>query len=91
VLPYFKRSERYEGGASEFHGGEGELGVSDLRNDHPYVPRLARGRCAGRLRRDRRLQRRQGQRAGRYQLTLAGHWRSSASTAFLRPARGAPT
>jgi choline dehydrogenase len=36
VLPYFRRSERYEGGASEFHGAEGELGVSDLRNDHPY-------------------------------------------------------
>ena len=36
VLPFFKRSERYEGGASEYHGGDGELGVSDLRNDHPY-------------------------------------------------------
>ena len=36
VLPYFKRSERYDGGANEFHGAAGELGVSDLRNDHPY-------------------------------------------------------
>ena len=37
VLPYFKRSERYEGGESEFHGAGGELGVSELRNDHPVA------------------------------------------------------
>ena len=36
VLPYFKRSERYEGGENAWHGGSGELGVSNLRNDHPY-------------------------------------------------------
>ena len=36
VLPYFKRSENYAGGESEFHGASGELGVSDLQNDHPY-------------------------------------------------------
>ena len=34
VLPHFKRIERYEGGASEYHGASGELGVSDLRNEH---------------------------------------------------------
>ena len=36
LLPWFRRSERYAGGASEYHGADGELGVSDLRNDHPY-------------------------------------------------------
>ena len=36
LLPFFKRSEAYEGGESEYHGAAGELGVSDLRNDHPY-------------------------------------------------------
>jgi choline dehydrogenase-like flavoprotein len=36
VLPIFKRSERYDGGASEYHGAEGELCVSDLRNDHSH-------------------------------------------------------
>ena len=35
VLPFFRRSERYEGGANEYHGVAGELGVSNLRNDHP--------------------------------------------------------
>jgi len=36
VLPYFKKSERYEGGENEYHGASGELGVSELRNNHPY-------------------------------------------------------
>ena len=29
VMPYFKRAERNENGASNFHGGDGELGVSN--------------------------------------------------------------
>ena len=29
VMPYFKRAERNENGASSFHGGDGELGVSN--------------------------------------------------------------
>ena len=36
VLPFFKRSENFAGGASHYHGASGELGVSDLQNDHPY-------------------------------------------------------
>jgi choline dehydrogenase len=31
VLPYFKRAEGNERGASEFHGGDGPLKISDLR------------------------------------------------------------
>jgi choline dehydrogenase-like flavoprotein len=31
VLPYFKKSEGFEHGASEYHGGEGPLAVSELR------------------------------------------------------------
>ena len=29
VMPYFKKAERNQNGASEFHGGDGELGVSN--------------------------------------------------------------
>ena len=36
VLPSFKRSENYAGGENKYHGASGELGVSDLQNDHPY-------------------------------------------------------
>src|SRR4029078_13474847 len=42
VLPHFKRLETFEGPDgrlredTEYHGDEGEMGVSTLRNDHPY-------------------------------------------------------
>ena len=85
VLPYFKRSERYDGGESEFHGGSGELGVSDLRNDHPYCEAwLDAAEQAGHPRTaDFNGENSSG--VGRYQLTLRGHWRCDASTAFLKP------
>ena len=88
VLPYFKRSERYEGGANAFHGGSGELGVSDLRNDHPYCEAwLAAAAQAGHpLTSD--FNGAQSDGMGRYQLTLRGHWRCDAATAFLRPVLG---
>ena len=88
VLPFFRRSEAYEGGASEYHGGDGELGVSDLRNDHPYCEAwLAAGAEAGHpATADFNGARSDG--LGRYQLTLRGHWRCDAATAFLAPVRG---
>lgn len=88
VLPYFKQSERYEGGESEFHGGSGELGVSDLRNNHPYCEAwLDAAQQAGHPRTaDFNGEHPSG--VGRYQLTLRGHWRCDASTAFLNPALG---
>jgi choline dehydrogenase len=76
--------EAYEGGASEWHGASGELGVSDLRNDHPYCEAwLAAGAEAGYpLTDDFNGARCDG--LGRYQLTLRGHWRCDAATAFPR-------
>ena len=88
VLPFFKRSERYEGGANAFHGDSGELGVSDLRNDHPYCEAwLDAAAQAGYARTDD-FNGPQSDGMGRYQLTLRGHWRCDAATAFLRPAMG---
>jgi choline dehydrogenase len=87
VLPYFKRSERYAGGASEFHGAAGELCVSDLRNDHPYCQAWldAAAQAGHPLTPDFNGAQTDGM--GRYQLTLRGHWRCDAATAFLQPAR----
>ena len=87
VLPYFKRSERYEGGENEFHGGTGELGVSDLRNDHPFCEAwLAAAEQAGHPRTPD-FNGAQSDGMGRYQLTVRGHWRCDAATAFLAPVR----
>ena len=88
VLPFFKRSERYEGGANDYHGDSGELGVSDLRNDHPYCEAwLDAAAQAGHARTDD-FNGAQSDGMGRYQLTLKGHWRCDAATAFLRPVMG---
>ena len=87
VLPHFTRSERYEGGENEFHGGTGELGVSDLRNDHPFCEAwLAAAEQAGHPRTPD-FNGAQTDGMGRYQLTVRGHWRCDAATAFLAPVR----
>jgi choline dehydrogenase len=87
VLPWFRKSERYERGESPWHGGAGELCVSDLRNDHPYCQAwLAAGAEAGHpLTDDFNGPVSDG--LGRYQLTLRGRWRCDAASAFLAPVR----
>jgi len=90
VLPFFRKSERYDRGANAWHGGSGELCVSDLRNDHPYCEAwLAAGHEAGYpLTDDFNAAVSDG--LGRYQLTLRGRWRCDAATAFLAPVRARP-
>lgn len=90
VLPFFKKSERYQGGESEYHGASGELCVSDLRNDHPYCRAwIAAGVEAGHGR-NSDFNGAQSAGLGAYQLTLRGHWRCDAATAFLAPVRRRP-
>jgi choline dehydrogenase len=90
VLPLFKRSERYEGGESEFHGAAGELCVSDLRNDHPYCRAWIEAGVEAGFGRNPDFNGARTEGLGAYQLTLRGHWRCDAATAFLEPARGRP-
>jgi choline dehydrogenase len=86
VLPYFRKSEAFSGPASKFHGTSGELGVSELRNDHPYCGHwLDAARQFG-LPANSDFNGETDYGVGRFHLTLAGGWRSSASVAFLRPA-----
>lgn len=88
VLPYFKKSEQYEGGETAYHGGSGELCVSNLRNDHPYCDAwLEAGTQAGYPRTDD-FNGANDHGLGAYQLTLRGHWRCDAATAFLHPIKG---
>ncbi|MGI9152700.1 MAG: GMC family oxidoreductase, partial [Rubrivivax sp.] len=90
VLPHFRRSERYEGGASEFHGAEGELGVSNLRNDHPYCEAWVQAGMQAGLPRNPDFNAASDFGVGAYQLSIWGGWRSSAARAFLKPARKRP-
>jgi len=90
VLPFFRKSERYAGGETEYHGGSGELCVSDLRNDHPCCAAwLAAGAQAG-LPASDDFNGAHDEGLGAYQLTLRGHWRCDAATAFLQPALARP-
>lgn len=86
VLPYFKKSERYDGGESEYHGGHGELRVSDLRNDHPYCDAWLQAGVEAGFARSPDFNGAQSTGLGAYQLTLRGHWRCDAAKAFLEPA-----
>ena len=87
VLPWFKRSERYEGGESAYHGGNGELGVSELRNDHPCCRAWVTAAEQFGLPRNPDFNGAMDSGVGSYQLTIRNGWRSSASVAFLAPAR----
>ncbi|MDM0046161.1 GMC family oxidoreductase N-terminal domain-containing protein [Variovorax dokdonensis] len=90
LLPLFKKSERYDGGETAFHGGSGELRVSDLRNDHPYCAAwLQAGAEAGYPTSDD-FNGEHDEGLGAYQLTLGGRWRCDAATAFLAPVRHRP-
>lgn len=90
VLPYFKRSECYAGGETPYHGGAGELSVSDLRNDHPYCAAWLNAAVEAGYRRNADFNAAYSDGVGAYQLTLRGHWRCDAATAFLAPVRSRP-
>jgi choline dehydrogenase len=87
VLPYFKKSEMQQRGASEYHGTSGPLCVSDLRS----VNELTRAFLAAveelgmPVNSDFNGARQEG--AGLYQVTQKNGRRHSAADAYLRPAR----
>ena len=90
VLPFFRRSERYEGGESAWHGASGELGVSDLRNDHPYCGAWVQAGQQFGLPFNRDFNAETDYGVGAYQLSIRNGLRSSASRCFLHPVLNRP-
>jgi len=90
VLPLFKRSERQERGADEFHGDEGQLSVSNMRLQRPICDAwVAAAQAAGYpFNPDYNGARQEG--VGYFQLTAHKGRRCSAAVAFLKPARARP-
>jgi choline dehydrogenase-like flavoprotein len=90
VLPYFKKSENQERGASEFHGTGGPMNVADLRTVNPLTQAfLAGAEELGILRNpDFNGARQEG--AGLNQVTQRDGRRVSAADAFLKPAMKRP-
>jgi choline dehydrogenase-like flavoprotein len=85
VLPYFKRSETWQNGASDVRGGEGPLGVEYSRVADPlYDAWVEAGKAAGyREISDASAGDTEG--FARSQYTIRNGRRSSAATAYLKP------
>tara|TARA_R110002049_G_scaffold100580_4_gene244827 strand:+ start:7011 stop:8630 length:1620 start_codon:yes stop_codon:yes gene_type:complete len=87
VLPLFKRSERQERGADEYHGTDGELSVSNMRLQRPICDAwVAAAQKAGYpFNPDYNGETQEG--VGYFQLTTRNGRRCSSAVAFLNPAR----
>jgi len=90
VLPYFRRYERYRGGESQYHGGFGEFDVSDLRNDNPASAAWVEAGVEFGLPRNPDFNGESTFGVGAYQLGIGRRWRTSAASAFLKPAAKRP-
>lgn len=86
VLPYFKRQERWEGGASDYRGGSGPLNSQFCRYQDELIDAFAKAsRDAGYPQTaDYNGAVQEG--FGRLQMTIANGRRCSAASAYLRPA-----
>ncbi|MFC0283298.1 choline dehydrogenase [Camelimonas abortus] len=90
VLPYFRRAESNQNGASAFHGGDGPLGVSNPPGTNVLFDAFVQaGLQAGHPRTDDFNGPRQ-EGMGYYQLTIRDNRRCSAAVAYLKPALGRP-
>jgi choline dehydrogenase len=86
VLPYFRKAEHYERGASHYHGDAGPLRVSDIPTWQPLSDAFVKaGDAMGYpLTDDFNGDRQEG--FGRLQLTTHRGLRCSTATGYLRPA-----
>ncbi|HEY3566659.1 MAG TPA: choline dehydrogenase [Thermoanaerobaculia bacterium] len=90
VLPYFKKAEHQERGASEYHGTGGPLNVADQRSINPlsHAFLAAAGELGFPGNDDFNGAEQEG--FGFYQVTQKGGKRCSAAAAYLKPALRRP-
>ena len=87
VLPLFKRAEKNERGADDFHGDDGPLSVSNMRIQRPITDAwVAAAQAAGyKFNPDYNGAEQEG--VGFFQLTARNGRRCSSAVAYLKPAR----
>jgi choline dehydrogenase-like flavoprotein len=90
LLPYFKRSEDNERGASEYHGTGGPLSVSDNRSHNPSSVAFVEAAVQAGYKANEDFNGAQLDGFGEFQLTQRDGRRWSTAAAFLRPALGRP-
>jgi choline dehydrogenase len=90
VLPYFKKAESNERGASEYHGADGPQGVADPRWVAPISEAYDEAAVQAGLPRNEDFNGARQEGVGLYQLNQKGGERHSAADAYLRPALARP-
>lgn len=91
VLPHFKRSERYERGVDDIHGGSGPIRVSDIRDRRRICDAfIEAGKSLG-LRERTDFNRGHEDGVGYYQLTMGNGLRSTPAAYLRQRGRGRPT
>lgn len=87
VQPCFLRLENNVRGASEFHGDQGLLAISDVPQRHELMDAIIGGANELGITRNADFNGRQQDGVGYFQLTTRNGLRCSTATAYLRPAR----
>jgi choline dehydrogenase len=85
VLPYFKKSEHQERGASEYHGVDGELSVTDLISPTVISQRFVEASVTMGYSHNPDFNAMQQEGTGFYQMTIKDGRRHSTAAAFLVP------
>jgi choline dehydrogenase-like flavoprotein len=87
VLPYFKRCERWEGGDNPWRGASGPVGTEYAKTADPLYDAWMQAALAAGLPVTDDYNGKQQEGFGRGQYTIRGGYRSSAASAYLKPAR----
>lgn len=85
LLPHFKEIENYTGGDDLFRGRDGELSVSNLRNDNPACAAWVQAAQEYGLPFNPDFNGATTLGVGSYQLSISKRFRASAAAAFLKP------
>ena len=90
VLPYFRRQERWEGGASVYRGGDGPLATEMTRYEDPLVDAYSEAARANGHPFTDDYNGAQQEGFCRMQMTIGRGRRCSGAVGYLRPALGRP-
>lgn len=88
ILPFFKRSERFERGSDDFHGNEGELNVADMVENHKLLDAYIEAGTEIGYEQNPDYNGAQQDGFGIYQVTQKRGRRFSTARAFIDPIRG---
>lgn len=88
VLPYFRKAENQERGADEFHGADGPLSVSDIRDRREICDAFIDAAAEAGVPRNKDFNGPEQEGVGNFQTTSGGGKRCSAAVAYLKTARG---